>query len=183
MEGSQFLQTPPSSEQDDDNRREYSNFAEEEDDDGAMYADDAPSCVSCGHALSLKEKGPKCYPCYREAQEVLEFAHKQPMGVVEEVDSDEKSPKKTSQRCFPKKGGTKRARSLVKKVLNLDEYDDEHDEEETPDLPRYFALFPKFSELDQVVYCRAHASSLSAKSVKNRMRYSKKTGERWANKQ
>jgi len=178
MEGSQFLQTPPSSEQDDDNRDEFANFHEEEPDDNeAMYADDAPSCVSCGHALSLREKGPKCYPCFQEAREALMFAHKQPMGVVEDVDSEEKS---TSRRCFPKKGGTKRAREVVKKVLDVDEYDEEEDEDEAPDLGRYFALFPKFTELDQVVYCRKYASALSAKSVKNRMRYSKKTGERWA---
>lgn len=47
-------------------------------------------------------------------------------------------------------------------------------DEDAPDLAAYFSLFENFSELDQVKYCRAYANALSAKTPKNRMRYSHK---------
>lgn len=47
-------------------------------------------------------------------------------------------------------------------------------DEDAPDLAAYFSLFENFSELDQVKYCRAYANALSAKTPRNRMRYSHK---------
>lgn len=55
-----------------------------------------------------------------------------------------------------------------------------NDEEEYPDLGAYFALFVHFSEEEQVKLCRAYANMLAAKNPKNRLRYSKSSGPKWA---
>lgn len=55
-----------------------------------------------------------------------------------------------------------------------------NDEEEFPDLGAYFALFAHFSEEEQVKLCRAYANMLAAKNPKNRLRYSKSSGPKWA---
>lgn len=57
-----------------------------------------------------------------------------------------------------------------------------NDEEEYPDLSAYFALFAHFSEEEQVKLCRAYANMLAAKNPKNRLRYSKNSGVKWAKK-
>jgi len=189
MEGSQFLQTPPSSEQDEEVGARVVEEDDEvviEDHDEGMYdAEDERYCVDCGHSLQIKEKGPKCYPCYSEARDIIHQAHKKPMSSYVEGGSCDEG--KSSSRSRGKKlpGSSARARKIVKRVLDEDEDSDvpaAGHPDDVPDLGAYFALFKGFSELDQVVYCRAYATMLSTKSTKNRMRYSKKAGEKWANK-
>lgn len=77
--------------------------------------------------------------------------------LVEEEEEPPRQLKRTHARM-----GEKRPR-----VAFIEEEDDEG-----PDLAAYFALFPSFTELDQVKYLRAHANALSAKKPANRMRYS-----------
>lgn len=176
MEGSQYLQTPPSS----DDEEEGLRVVEEDDDPLEDELEDARYCNSCEKALSLKEKGPKCYPCFRESMDALQYAHKQPMSVQE----DEKPMRSRVEKSIKMVPVTsKRATKYVKRALEREEDSDEPVAgvpEDVPDLGAYFALFRDFSELDQVVYCRAYATMLSTKSAKNRMRYSKKAGEKWA---
>lgn len=166
MEGSQFLQTPPSSEQDEVYGGVHVVEADDEDDEQEDNA-----CVSCEEVLSLAEKGPRCLNCYRAMREKLHES----LACHEKLELSPETPRKLIRSravkepasCF----GKKRARQIKH------ESDDEVDE---PDLKAYFALFEGFSELDQVKYCRAYATMLATRSVKNRTRYSKSVGVKFA---
>lgn len=63
-------------------------------------------------------------------------------------------------------------RVASKKPRSILHCDEEFAEE--PDLFEYFSSFDDFDELAQVKLCRAYANMLSAKSAKNRLRYSDK---------
>lgn len=51
--------------------------------------------------------------------------------------------------------------------------------EDKPDLHAYFAFFENFPEVEQVKMCRAYATYLSARTPKNRLRYSAKSATTW----
>jgi len=158
-------------------------LSETEDDD---EEEEPRYCISCESSLGSKDRGPKCYPCYMESLEVIQHAHKQPMSYQDdEKSSRSRDVEKKKKSSFAHLQGSARAKKVVKRVLEREEDSDEPVAgvaDDTPDLGAYFAFFKDFTELDQVVYCRAYATMLSTKSAKNRLRYSKKAGEKWANK-
>lgn len=174
MEGSQFLpKTPESSDEPGGDERDYGGVHECDDEDEPEQ-DEERWCVSCAQALGAQERGPRCIECYREMREAQLKYDRSPW---EKGALSPETPKKLVRAkaikepasCF----GKKRAR------VNKHASDDEVDE---PDLRAYFALFDNFSEIEQVKYCRAYATMLATRSVKNRVRYSKDTGEKYAKK-